>query len=341
MGAAGYYATVLLVYLGTDLLAAWGMNLEFGVAGVANLAYIVVIAAGAYTYAVFALPRATANGGFQQYILGLHQSFAVSVLAAAVVGALAGILIGLTGLKRLRQDYQAMVMLVVSLIAATVIGADTGFLNGDIGLSLIPNPFANLAPTTASWAYVALVALACLVGLVVMRRFTTGPLGRTLRAMRDDEHAVAAAGHSVVNLRLVVQAVGGAFGGVSGALLVAFIGGWSPGAWAYAETLAILTAVIVGGMGNTAGVSAGAFVVYLLLLQGVQFLPQFAAHPGLSEDLGWMVLGGLTIAFIWLRPQGIFPERRPRLGIARFATAGAPPPREEAGLGGAAAPPGP
>jgi ABC-type branched-subunit amino acid transport system permease subunit len=37
---------VLLVYLGTDLLAAWGLNLEFGVAGVANFAYIVLVAAG-------------------------------------------------------------------------------------------------------------------------------------------------------------------------------------------------------------------------------------------------------------------------------------------------------
>jgi ABC-type branched-subunit amino acid transport system permease subunit len=26
------------------------------------------------------------------------------------------------------------------------------------------------------------------------------------------------------------------------------------------------------------------------------------------------VLGTLTIVFIWLRPQGIFPERRPRYG---------------------------
>ena len=61
---------VLLVYLGTDLLAAWGLNLEFGVAGVVNFAYIVLVAAGAYFYAVFTLGPPAAMGGFQQYIIG-------------------------------------------------------------------------------------------------------------------------------------------------------------------------------------------------------------------------------------------------------------------------------
>jgi len=144
-----------------------------------------------------------------------------------------------------------------------------------------------------------------------MRRLSTGPMGRTLRAMRDDEYAAAAIGKNVVGLRLMVQAVGGAFAGVSGALLAAFIGGWSPSAWVYVETLALLTAVIVGGMGSDRGVSLGTFVVTILILQGVQFLPQIPSHPNLTEDLGWILLGSLIIVVIFIRPQGLLPERRP------------------------------
>ncbi len=306
-----FYVVVLLVYLGTDLLAAWGLNLEYGISGVANLAYIVVIAAGAYTYAILSLGPDSGNGGFQLYVVGWQLPFAVAVIAAAAVGALVGVIIGVTGLKRIRQDYQGMVMLVISLMAVTVVGADTGFLNGQAGLSLIPNPFSSLSPAVGDWAYVAMVALACVIGFFVMRRFTGGPMGRALRAMRDDEHAVAAMGFSVIRLRLMSQAVGGAFGGVSGALLAAFIGGWSPGAWAYVETLALLTAIIVGGMGNDMGVSLGTFVIAVLLLQAVQFLPQISSHTGLTEALGWIILGVLTITFLWVRPQGIFKERRP------------------------------
>ncbi|HUY55035.1 MAG TPA: branched-chain amino acid ABC transporter permease [Candidatus Nanopelagicaceae bacterium] len=324
------------MYLGTDLLAAWGLNLEFGVSGVANLAYIVVIAAGAYTYAILSLGPDTGNGGFQQYVLGVQLPFFVAVIAAAVVGAVVGVLIGVTGLKRIRQDYQAMVMLVISLMAATVIGADTGFLGGQPGLSLIPNPFSSLSPVTGDWVYVAMVAFACVVGYFVMRRFTGGPMGRALRAMRDDENAAAAMGFSVVKMRLLSQAVGGAFGGVSGALLVAFIGGWSPGAWAYVETLALLTAVIVGGMGNDFGVSLGTFVIAVLLLQGVQFLPQIPSHTGLTEALGWVVLGTLTIAFLVVRPQGVLKERRP---IYRFLGRQATAAPDGDGAGSATAPP--
>jgi branched-chain amino acid transport system permease protein len=309
-----YYVVVLLVYLGTDLLAVWGLNLEFGVAGVANLAYIVVVAAGAYTYAICTLGPSSNNGGFQAYIGGFHLPFPVALLAGSAAGAIVGTLIGITGLKRLRQDYQAVAMLVVSLMVVTLISADPGLFNGATGLALVPNPFASLAPETERWSYVALVAVCALLGLLVLRRFTTGPIGRTLRAMRDDDTAASASGKDVVRLRLVVQAVGGAFGGLSGALLVGFIGGWSPSAWAYVETLAFLSCVIVGGRGSDRGVSAGTLVIAVLLLQGVQFLPQIASSPGLSEDFGWMILAGATIVFIWFRPQGVLPERRPRYG---------------------------
>jgi branched-chain amino acid transport system permease protein len=311
-----YYIIVLLVYLGTDLLAAWGLNLEFGVAGVANLAFIVTIAAGAYTYAVCTLGPPAAMGSFQQYVGGFTLPFPVAVAAGVLMGSVVGVLIGITGLKRLRPDYQAVAMLVVSLMAATIVSADTPFLNGNAGLGLIPAPFADQDLEIQRWLYVAIVAVCCAGGYLVLRRFTNGPIGRTLRAMRDDENAAAAIGKDIVAMRLMVQAVGGAFGGLSGALLVAFIGGWSPGAWAYVETLALLTAVIVGGMGNNRGVTIGTFLIAILLLQGVQFLPQSinAFRIGLREDLGWIVLGTLTIVFIWLRPQGVLPERRPKYG---------------------------
>jgi ABC-type branched-subunit amino acid transport system permease subunit len=307
-----YYLVVMLVYLGTDLLAVWGLNLEFGVAGIANLAYIVVVAAGAYAYAIVTLGPSSGNGGFQTYIGGFTLPFPLALLVGAAAGALVGTLIGLTGLKRLRQDYQGVAMLVVSLMVTTIVSADIGLFNGTAGLALIPNPFSNLDPDTARWAYVALVAVCCLIGFVVLRRFTTGPMGRTLRAMRDDDTAASAAGKDVVRLRLVVQAVGGAFGGLSGALLAGFIGGWSPSAWAYIETLAFLSCIIVGGRGSDLGVSLGTLIIAVLLLQGVQFLPQIASSPGLSEDFGWIILGAATIAFIWFRPQGVLKERRPR-----------------------------
>jgi ABC-type branched-subunit amino acid transport system ATPase component/ABC-type branched-subunit amino acid transport system permease subunit len=312
-----YYVVVLLVYLFTDLLAAWGLNLEFGVAGVANFAFIVLVALGAYVYSVLTLGPSNANGGYQAYIIGLHLPAAIAIVLAALVTAAFGCLIGLTGLRRLRQDYQAMTMLVISIMAVTVVSADTRLFNGNAGLSAIPNPLASLGSPRDQWGYAILTGIICLAAYPVLRRFTAGPMGRTLRAVRDDEDAAAATGKNVFALRLLVQGVGGALAGLSGALLAGFIGGWSPGAWQYVETLALLSAIIVGGLGDDFGVLAGTIVIPVLVLQGVQFLPQFKSNPELIDDAGWILLGTLTIAFIWLRPQGIIPERRPRgLGAA-------------------------
>jgi branched-chain amino acid transport system permease protein len=324
----------MLVYLGTDLLAAWGLNLEFGVAGVVNFAYIVLVAAGAYLYAVFTLGPPAAMGGFQQYIIGARLPVAAAVALAALICGGLGCLIGVTGLKRLRADYQAMVMLVISILATTIIGADTGLFNGNAGLSLIPNPLASVDPAHRGWYYVAVVGVVCAAGYLVLRRFTTGPFGRVLRAVREDEDAAVAVGKNVVGLRLAVQAVGGVYAGLSGALLAGFIGGWSPSAWEYVETLALLTAIIVGGLGNDAGVLLGVVIVPVLILQGVQFLPQINSAPQLTGDLGWIILGLLTIAFVFARPQGLIPERRPRLGVPAVpAEAGAAPARLPGGAG--------
>jgi ABC-type branched-subunit amino acid transport system ATPase component/ABC-type branched-subunit amino acid transport system permease subunit len=312
-----YYAVVLLVDFGTFLIAAWGLNLELGVAGVPNLAYIFLVATGAYTYAVLTLGPSSGNGGFQHYILGAHLPFPVAVLCAAAVAALFGAIIGITGLKRLRADYQAMALLVVSITATTIVSANTGLVNGSAGLALIPNPLHSIDASKRGWAYVAMVGVSCVLVYAILRRFTDGPFGRLLRAMRDDEEAALSIGKNVVALRIAVQAVGGAMAGVSGALLAGFLGGWSPGAWFFIETMALLTAIIVGGVGNNWGVVLGTLIVPTLIVQGVQFLPEVPSNPELIPELGWIILGLLTIGFLFFRPAGVIPERRPRaIGLA-------------------------
>ena len=307
-----YYLIVLLVYLGTDLLAIWGLNLEFGVAGVANLGYIVLIAAGAYVYAVLTLGPSSGNGAFQSYIIGGHLPPAAALVIASAAAAVFGAILGLSGLRRVRQDYQALILLVSAILASTIVSASPSLFNGDQGLALIPPPVDSAHP----WRYVGLIELICGATYFFLRRFSGGPYGRALRAMRENEDAAVAIGKNVVALRLVVQAVGGAFAGLSGALLVGFIGAWSPSAWAYLETLALLTAIIIGGTGNDGGVLVGTVLIPVLLLQGVQFLPSIPGHPGLSTDLSNLLFGILTLSFLFFRPQGLIPERRRRHSVA-------------------------
>ncbi len=309
-----FYVSNLLVYLGVDVMACLGLNLQFGVAGLINLAFIVFQAAGAYTAAVLTLGPSTAQGGFQSYILGSHLPFPIPLLAAALVGGALSLVVGLITLRRLRTDYQAMVMLVISLIATTVVTNATGLFDGSNGLALIPKPLESvlgLSLVGYQWFYVGLTFACTLLVWVIVRRITGSPLGRTLRAVRDNDLAAASLGKNVTQLRLLAFVVGGAIAGLSGAILAQYISAWSPGSWLFPESFVYFSAVIVGGSGNNMGVVVGAALVPVGFLEATRYIPQFG-YPGLVDALQWVVVGLLTLAVMWFRPRGVFPERTKR-----------------------------
>jgi branched-chain amino acid transport system permease protein len=309
-----FYVSNLLVYLGVDVMACLGLNLQFGVAGLINFAFIVFQAAGAYTAAVLTLGPSTAQGGFQSYIIGAHLPFPIPFLAAAVVGGVLSLVVGLIALRRLRSDYQAMVMLVISLIATTVVTNATGLFDGSNGLALIPQPLKSslgLSPVAYQWAYVVITFICVALVWVIVRRITGSPLGRTLRAVRDNDAAAASLGKNVTQLRLLAFVTGGAIAGLSGAVLAQFITAWSPGSWLFPESFVYFAAIIVGGSGNNVGAVVGAALVPVAFLEATRYIPQFG-YPGLVDALQWVVVGLLTLTVMWFRPRGIFPERTQR-----------------------------
>ena len=309
-----FYVSLLLVYAGVDVIACLGLNLQFGVAGLLSFAFIVFQAAGAYTAAVLTLGPSSALGGFQHYILGLTLPFPLPMLAATAVGGLMAVPIGIVALRRLRSDYQAVALLVLSIIATGVATNEVWLFNGSAGLALVPHPLADtlgLDPLAYQWLYAGLTALLCLIVFFVVRRLTNSPLGRAWRAMRDNDYAAASIGKGVVGLRMRAFVIGGAIAGLSGAVLVEFIGTWAPSAWLYPETFVFLSAIIIGGTGNNVGVIAGVLLVPVGFLEASRFLPEFG-HPGLSEALQWVLVGALLLFFLWFRPQGLIPESRRR-----------------------------
>ena len=149
--AFSFYLTTLLVYLGVDILAVWSLNLQYGVAGIYNFAWIMFQAVGAYTAGVLTLGPDTGNGGFQQYILGVRLPEPLPVLLAGVVAGALALVVGIVALRRLRTDYQAMVMLVISVIALLVVENVIGLFNGPAGLSLVPQPYGSLPLSTLGY----------------------------------------------------------------------------------------------------------------------------------------------------------------------------------------------
>ena len=311
-----YYLSTVAVYFGVDLMAAWALNMQFGLAGVPNFAFIIFQAAGAYACAAVSLGPDTGANSFQHYILGANLPFPIPLLVAAAAGGLVSLVVGLLTLRRLRRDYQAAVFLLVAVIASDVIAADVKLFNGSNGLAAVPQPLAGLANSIGQsgyqWAYAAFVAIVAIGVLLFARRLGGSAWQRALRAGRDDENAARALGLNPALQRIQVFVLGGIIAGLSGGLLVLFISAWSPGAWGYSETFAILTGIILGGVSNNWGVLIGTFLVQILFVEVPSFLPQIG-YPGLIDALVWVTIGVLWLLVLFFRPSGIWPERRHRV----------------------------
>jgi ABC-type branched-subunit amino acid transport system permease subunit len=302
-----------------------GLSIQYSYAGIGNLAYIALQAAGAYTAAVLTLGPSSGNANFQTYIGGYSFPFPIPVLAAAAVGAALSTLLGAIVLRRLRRDYQAMVFLIISIIAVELATNTKGLFNGAAGLALVPSPFQKelgLSYLNYHWLYAA-YSIVVAAGVYVLCRFLgNSPLGIAWRACRDNEASAAAIGKNVIRIQLSAMAIGGAIAGLSGALLVQFITVWAPNSWQPTETFILFAALIVGGRGSNLGPIVGALVVPVLILQGPSFLPELS-QAGLIDALSGAFIGLLTLGFLWFKPHGLVPEKARRFG-ATYRTLGRP-----------------
>jgi ABC-type branched-subunit amino acid transport system ATPase component len=134
--------------------------------------------------------------------------------------------------------------------------------------------------------------------------------------MRERELAAGALGKNVVLLKMVMFVVGGVIAGLSGAILVGYIGVWAPDTWLYPETIVLFAALIVGGRGNNLGAVLGALLVPVAFEEATRFIPQFGP-PGFIPAMQRVAIGLLIVGFLWFRPSGTLPERRRVFSKAR------------------------
>lgn len=302
-----YIATLITLYC-IALIAALGLDLQYGTTGILNFAYAVSIGIGGYVAAMLTL--GPPEGAFQTYLGGAELPFPLPWLAAAAAGALVAWAFGLLVLGRLQGDYQAIALLAMSVIATRVVESQKWIVNGAAGLANVPQPLRDLADGALAygWLYAGLAVVLAGLMFVLSRRIVSSPMGRSLRALRDDPSVAAALGKDVRRLQLKAMLLGGAAGGLSGAMTAQFLTGWNPDSWLLLVTFTYFTGIILGGAGNPLGVALGIALVPIGFREATRFLPPIG-HPGLMPALQWVVIGLLALAVLWFRPKGLLPER--------------------------------
>jgi branched-chain amino acid transport system permease protein len=303
-------------YVAIQSVLALGLNLQWGLTGLLNLAYILFMAVGAYVCAVVVSSPATPPG--TEYIFGWNGPFALGVVAGIVAATLLALLVGAIALRNLRADYFAIVTLVIAAGLQQIAGQFRGLFNGSAGLVAIPQPLETALQGRAYALFFLLMCIAlAAVCYLLAEWLRRSPFGRALRALREDETAAAAFGRNPYRLKLKAFVIGGAMAGLGGSLLGTYVTAFAPAGWGVGETLLVLVCLFVGGSGNNAGAVLGTALVIGLLGQLPQLLPVTPSHPDLIPDLRFMALGLLIILFLKWRPEGILPERTTRLLSSR------------------------
>jgi branched-chain amino acid transport system permease protein len=308
VSAIEFYIVTLLIFACLNSIAALGFNLQFGHAGIINLAIIMLVAVGAYGAGIASVGPAT--GSYTFYIGGFGWGFPWNVFFGTACAAVFSFVLGLVALRRLRHDYLALALIAILQGLLVLVTNEAKLFNGVTGITNIPGPWdQQLSPEAYQYVFLG-ISLVALVGTyVVIARVTGSPLGRAFHAIRDDEVGGASLGKNTWRFKMVAFVVGGTAAGLSGSLQAIYGTGWSPSAWGPMESLGLLAAIIVGGRGRNLGAVLGSVVVLGIVIQGSTFLPQIGP-PSLLPNLQSMTVGLLLLAFLWFRPEGVLPEQK-------------------------------
>ncbi|HTI84236.1 MAG TPA: branched-chain amino acid ABC transporter permease [Acetobacteraceae bacterium] len=273
------------------VLLGLSTNLLVGIAGIFSVSQAAVFGVGAYLVAHFLMA---------QDALPFIPSLAI---AAACCVAL-NILVTLPSL-RVSGDYFVVTSFGIQLLATAVFTNWTGGTGGANGLPGIPPPdiFGLQVESTQQYMMLCTIAsaLGCLCFYLVMR----APFGRLLRAIREDELAVAAAGKNVLRAKVSAAALAGAFAGIAGGLYATFLSFIDPSSFDLDASILLLTMVVVGGARTLAGCIIGPF----LLLALPQILTLIEIPTTIAASARQLIYGVLLIVFMLFRPQGLAGER--------------------------------
>jgi branched-chain amino acid transport system permease protein len=314
---------------------ALGLNVVVGMAGLLDLGYVAFYAFGAYCVGwfgsgfFFGLRVHVGVSPSTSALAGIHLNFLLILVAAVVVCALAGMIIGMPTL-RLRGDYIAIVTLAFGEIIGVLavngqsigVGGGMTLTAGNLGISAVDSPWfpgsgsfglLDLRP----WYWLIFGIL--LIVLFVNLRVRDSRLGRAWVALREDEVAAVSMGIPLVKTKLMAYAIGAAFGGMAGAFFGSYFTEVNAGQFAFGFSIFIVAMVVVGGIGSIWGALAGGLLLgYINNYLIPDVLNNLPSAFGLSFQLSSVsfgIFGFLLVLVMTVRPQGLFPERRRRLEL--------------------------
>jgi ABC-type branched-subunit amino acid transport system permease subunit len=274
------------------MIAALGLTIQFGYAGVVNFAGAAFLGVGCYTAGV--ITKYTALPSFLTLPLG--------GLMAALIGSIL-----ILPVLRTRGHYAALVTIAFGILFKVFLEVNDT-LGGPQGIQVKPlvlfgwnfNSPIRIGDFTASFYFsnllLALVLLA--VSFALARRLERSWIGLSLDAIRLDEIASACYGLDLARWKVFAFTLGNFLAGVAGAAYGHVLGFIAPNNFTFGDSLILVSIILLGGIGNLWGVAvAAAFVV--ILPEKFQVIQEYR----------FALYAVLVILILLFRPQGLLPRQ--------------------------------
>lgn len=310
---------------GIYVAMALGLNIVVGFAGLLDMGFIAFFAVGAYTYGIFATGQA--NNFISGELFPLSgESFWIFILIGGFIAGIFGILLGLPVL-RVKGDYLAIVTLGFGEIIRIIFNnleKPVNITNGAMGLSSIQPPDLFGFQFTFPHQFYFIVIGILLIVIFAVRRLEHSRLGRSWKAVRENEIAAQSMGIPLIRTKLMAFAIGASFSGMMGVVFAAKQTFIDPTSFTLIESITILVMVVLGGMGSVPGVILGASLVTILNLQVLteftSWLNQLS-QQGILEvpnalspsKMQRFIFGMILILVAIFRPNGLIAARNRKL----------------------------
>jgi branched-chain amino acid transport system permease protein len=283
------YLVGQMVFILIYCIIGLGLMLLIGFTGQISLGHAAFLAVGAYTEAL---------------LQSKGVPFAISLVAAALLSGLAGILVGLPAL-RLKGIYLAIATMAFGFIVEEGITRWEHVTGGNSGKQLKQiDFFGAMIDSDARFYYLCLgITAIILLGMINLMR---SPTGRAFVAIRDSEISAQSMGIHLARYKTVAFALSAMLTGVAGALYAHKLQFISPEQFNLLVSIEMATLVFIGGLGSFHGAIFGAAFI-IALPQVIVFMKDYLpAAIGQQTGLQPTIFGLILIGFLLFEPLGIY-----------------------------------
>jgi len=205
-------------------------------------------------------------------------------------------------LSRVKDDYYALGSFGFNVIVYSIFLNWESVTNGPLGIFAIARPEIAGHVFDSNTQFLVLSVFVSVLIVAVAFYITRSSFGRVLRAIRDDEEILLPFGYNTSWYKLTIFAIAALMASLCGSLYATYISFIDPSSFTLAESIFILTIIILGGLASIRGSIVGAAILILL-----PELLRFVGLPSkVAAQMRVVIYGFALIYLMYMRPSGLF-----------------------------------